>query len=271
LNFHQRRDIAVEHQEAYFKGYHNYNIYYQCWLPGNAPQAVLLVAHGFAEHSGRYGNVVNYFVPRGYAVYALDHRGHGKSQGERVQVDDFHDYIKDLKTFFDIVRQKNPASKTFLIGHSMGSIISLCYCLEHQNELAGLITSGGGLVRPGDPPMQPPPSGQSLPVTTLSRDPSVIAAYVNDPLVYHGPVPLNHAMRNMMQELAARVQNIHLPVLIMAGAGGDDGSRSKVLYDLIGAIDKTHKPYAGLLHEIFNEPEYLQVMTDMEEWLKNHT
>jgi acylglycerol lipase len=260
----------MKHQETNFKGYQDFNIYYQYWLPEGHPKAILLIAHGFAEHSGRYGNVVNYFVPRGYAVYALDHRGHGKSDGERVHVDEFHDYITDLKTFFDIVRQKNPKNKIFLVGHSMGSIISLLYCLEYQSELAGLITSGGGLVRPGTPPMQPPPPGQSLPVATLSRDPSVIDAYVNDPLVYHGPVPLNHSMRNSMRELVAQVQNIHLPVLIMAGAGGEDGPRSKVLFDVIGSVDKTHKLYAGLLHEIFNEPEYPQVMADMEEWLKNH-
>jgi len=258
----------MKHEEKFFKGYQQYNIYYQNWLPENAPKAVLLVAHGFAEHSGRYGNVVNYFVPRGYAVYALDHRGHGRSQGERVQVDDFHDYVKDLKTYFDIVRKKNPESKIFLIGHSMGSIISLGYCLEYQSELAGLITSGGGLIRPNDPPMQPPPPGQSLPVSMLSRDQAVIDAYVNDPLVYHGPVPQNHSMRNMMRELTSSVQNIRLPVLVMAGAGGEDASRAKVLYELIGAKDKTFKPYAGLLHEIFNEPEYPQVMADMGEWLK---
>jgi acylglycerol lipase len=260
----------IKHHEANFKGYKDFNIYYQYWLPEGQSKAILLISHGFAEHSGRYGNVTNHFVPRGYAVYALDHRGHGKSDGERVQVDDFHDYIIDLKTFFNIVRQKHPKDKIFLIGHSMGSIISLNYCLEYQSELAGLITSGGGLIKPGDLPMQSPPAGKSLPVAMLSRDPSVIAAYVNDPLVYHGPVPLNHSMRTNMQELVTKVQNIQLPVLIMAGAGGDDGPRSKVLFDFIGSKDKTHKPYTGLLHEIFNEPEYPQVMTDMEEWLKNH-
>jgi acylglycerol lipase len=260
----------MQHHEADFKGFRDLNIYYQCWLPESPPLAVLLVAHGFAEHSGRYGNLVGYYIPRGYAVYALDHRGHGKSQGERVQVDDFHDYIKDLNTFFNIVRRENPEEKIFLIGHSMGSVISLCYCLEHQGELAGLVTSGGGLIRPNDPPMQPPPSGQPLPVSMLSRDQSVIDAYVSDPLVYHGPVPANHVMRNMMRELTNKVKNIYLPVLIMAGAGGEDASRSKVLFDLIGSVDKSFKPYAGLLHEIFNEPEYPQIMADMEEWLKKH-
>jgi acylglycerol lipase len=260
----------MRHQEAFFSGYQNFNIYYQWWLPESRPRAVLLVAHGFAEHSGRYSNVVNYFIPRGYAVYALDHRGHGKSDGERVQFDNFHDYVVDLKTFFDIVRQKNPDEKIFLVGHSMGSVISLAYALEYQHELAGLITSGGGLIKPGDPPMQAPPPGQALSTSFLSRDPAVIAAYINDPLVYHGPVPPNHAMREMMQTLAAQVRNIRLPVLVMAGAGGTDGSRGKVLFDMIGATDKTYKPYAGLLHEIFNEPEYPQVMADMEKWLQNH-
>jgi acylglycerol lipase len=259
----------VKQKEAYFKGYRNLNIYHQSWLPDGSPRAVLLVAHGYAEHSGRYNNLVNYFVPRGYAVYALDHRGHGKSEGERVQVDDFHDYVVDLKTFFNIVREENPHQKIFLIGHSMGSVISLSYCLEYQIELAGLITSGGGLSRPGDVPMQAP-KGQPLPVAMLSRDPAVIEAYINDPRVYHGPVPANHSMRNRINNLAGEVKQIKLPVLIMAGAGGPDGARSQVLFDLIGSTDKTYKPYAGLLHEIFNEPEYALVMADMEKWLENH-
>jgi carboxylesterase type B len=65
----------MRHIESNFKGYHDFNIYYQCWLPEQKTRLVLLIAHGFAEHSGRYGNVVNYFAPRGYTVYALDHRG----------------------------------------------------------------------------------------------------------------------------------------------------------------------------------------------------
>lgn len=118
--------------------------------------------------------------------------------------------------------------------------------------------------------MKPPAAGQAMNTAMLSRDPHVIKEYVNDPLVYHGPVPTNHSMRGMMTKLADQVQLIKLPVLIMAGAGGADGPRSRVLFDLIGSKDKTHKPYTGLLHEIFNEPEYPQVMADMEAWLSQH-
>jgi acylglycerol lipase len=260
----------MRNTQGRFKGLHDFNIYYQAWLPEVDPKAVLLIAHGFAEHSGRYGNVVDHFIPRGYALYALDHRGHGKSDGKRVHVDDFHDYVTDLKTFFNIVRGENPGKKIFLIGHSMGSVISLAYTLEYQKELAGLVTSGGGLPKPGDPPMPPRPSGQPLPTAMLSRDPAVIERYVNDPLVYRGPVPDNHSMGGMMGKLTAEVKNIKLPVLVMAGNGGPDGARSQVLYDFIGSEDKTLKLYDGLLHEIFNEPEHPQVLADMETWLEKH-
>jgi acylglycerol lipase len=237
---------------------------------GKKARAVLLIAHGFAEHSGRYGNVVNHFVPRGYAVYALDHRGHGRSDGERVHVDNFNEYIKDLKTFFNIVRQENPKDKIFLIGHSMGSVISLLYTVEYQQELAGLVTSGGGVARPTDPPIPPTPPGQPLPTAMLSRDPAVIAAYENDPLVYRGPIPRRFALGGMLGKLYDVVPRIKLPVLIMAGNGGPDGARSRALYEQIGSKDKTLKLYEGLLHEIFNEPEYPQVMADLEAWLKTH-
>jgi lysophospholipase len=259
----------MQHQEGKFKGLKEFNIYYQAWTPDEEPKAVLLIAHGYAEHSGRYGNVVNHFVPKGYAVYALDHRGHGRSDGERVKVDDFHDYIVDLKTFFDIVRGENPGKNVFLVGHSMGSIISLLYVCEFQKELAGLVTSGGGLSRPGEPQVTRKP-GESLPLSMLSRDPAVLKAYDNDPLVYRGPLPDHFGMFTTANKLYEMVTDITLPTLIMAGNAAPDGKRSQVLFERVGAKDKTLKLYDGLLHEIFNEPEHPQVLADMEDWLKAH-
>jgi acylglycerol lipase len=260
----------MKHIEGNFKGFKDFNIYYQSWQPDNKPRAVLLVAHGFAEHSGRYLNVVNHFLPKGYAVYALDHRGHGRSDGQRIHVDDFSEYIKDLKTFFNIVRKENLKDKIFLIGHSMGSMIALLYAIEYQQELAGLVTSGGGLAKPGDPPMAPRKPGAALPSAMLSRDPAVVRAYENDPLVYRGPLPTGGTGGSMFSKLYPMVPQIKLPVLIMAGNGGSDGARSRVLYEQIGSEDKTLKLYFGLLHEIFNEPEHPQVLADLENWLNAH-
>lgn len=260
----------MKHTEGYFTGLKEFKIYHQSWKPEGKIKAVLLIVHGYAEHSSRYLNVVNHFLPKGFAVYALDHRGHGRSDGERVTVDGFSEYVKDLKTYFDIVRKENPGEKIYLIGHSMGSIISLLYSIEYQKELSGLIISGGGLSRPTDPPMSPPKPGQGLSTAMLSRDPAVIKAYENDPLVYHGPIPAGFAMFKEFSTLYDSVQMIKLPAIIMAGNGGPDGARSRVLFERIGSKDKTLKLYEGLLHEIFNEPEYPQVMADMEAWLTDH-
>ena len=139
----------MKHKEGKFKGYKGLSLYYQCWLPDKSPKAVLLVAHGLAEHSGRYKNLVNYFVPKGYAVYALDHRGHGKSEGTRSYVGRFSDYLADLKTFFDKVRKEHRDAKIFLVGHSMGGTIAVAYAIEHQKELAGIILSGALLTAIG--------------------------------------------------------------------------------------------------------------------------
>ena len=262
----------MKHNENSFQGYTDFNIYYQSWLPEGKIKAVLMVAHGYAEHSGRYMNLVNYFVPRGYAVYALDHRGHGRSDGKIDEVGDFAHFVSDLKTFFDIIRKEHTDEKIFLIGHSMGSEISLLYALKSQRELSGLATSGGGIAKPGEPPMPPRPANQPLDASLLSRDPKVIEAYENDPLVYRGPIPqaISAGMSSRIRQLAEDVKKIRLPVIIMAGDGGADGARSQVLYDYIGSEDKTLKRYTELRHEIFNEPEHLLVMGDLETWLEAH-
>jgi acylglycerol lipase len=212
--------------------------------------------------------MADYFVSRGYAVYAPDHRGHGRSDGERVYVEQFSDYVDDLKTFFDIVRGENPGKKIFLVGHSMGSVIALLFTARYQDELAGLITSGGGIGSGSEPAPPRQPEGQPLPTDFLSRDPAVIEAYVNDPLVYRGPVPSR--LGGMMGDIAEAVPSVKLPALIMAGDAVADGARSKTMYSLLGSDDKTLKLYEGLRHEIFNEPEQLQVFGDLAAWLDGH-
>ena len=256
------------HKEGKFKGLGDLQLYYQYWLPPGELKAILMVAHGFAEHSGRYAHVAEYFVEKGYAVYALDHRGHGKSEGERVYVEQFSDYVDDLKMFYDIIRRDNPGKKIFIVGHSMGSAIALLYTARYQDELAGMVTSGGGISSGDELPQPQRPADQPLPTDFLSRDPAVIEAYVNDPLVYRGPVP--NRLGGMMGDIAEVVPLIRIPALIMAGDDVADGARSQNLFEKLGSKDKTIKRYDGLRHEIFNEPEQLQVFGDLEAWLEDH-
>ena len=275
----------MEHTEGRFTGRKGLSLYYQCWLPATDPKAILLVVHGWAEHSGRYINLVNYFVPKGYAICALDHRGHGKSEGLRGYVERFSDYLDDLKTFFDIVRSEHGDTKIFLVGHSMGAIIATAYtvAVSHQQELAGLIVSGVG-VKPGSSlssaliPLArilslllPRLGIMVLDASTISQDKAVVDAYVNDPLVYRGKITCRFGaeMLATLRKLPSEMPEINLPILIMHGTAdrlcNPEGSR--ILYERADSRDKTLKLYEGFYHEIFNEPGHKQVLVDMEAWL----
>ena len=100
---------------------------------------MVVISHGFNSHSGQYGWVAEQLVSRGLAVYALDHRGRGRSEGERFFVEKVEDYVTDLATFIQMVKAREPGLPVFLLGHSAGGVIACVYALEHQDELAGLI------------------------------------------------------------------------------------------------------------------------------------
>ena len=273
----------MEHTEGRFTGRKGLSLYYQCWLPATDPKAILLVVHGWAEHSGRYINLVNYFVPKGYAICALDHRGHGKSEGLRGYVERFSDYLDDLKTFFDIVRSEHGDAKIFLVGHSMGGTIATAYSVRNQHDLAGLIVSGLG-VKPGSSlssaiiPLArilslllPRLGIMVLDASTISQDKAVVDAYVNDPLVYRGKITCRFGaeMLATLRKLPSKMPEINLPILIMHGTADRlcDPEGSRILYDQANSRDKTLKLYEGFYHEIFNEPGHKQVLADIEAWL----
>ncbi len=272
--------------EGYFKSIRDTNIYYQYWLPEGEPKAILLVAHGISEHSGRYMNVVNHFVPAGYAVYGIDHIGHGKSDGKRVCVERFQDYTKTLKKYFDMIRGWQPIKPIFLVGHSMGGLISSAYLLEHQDELAGAVLSGPGIKVPDNISNAVIFAGKILSVVMpkagiiqldaegICRDPAVVDAYVNDPLVYTGKITarLSAEMLKTIQHVTGSAIKIRLPIMIVQG-GSDklvDPSGAQLLYDSVSSEDKTIKIYDGLYHEVFNEPEHGQVLDDVKVWLESH-
>ena len=276
----------MKHIEGTFKEPKGLSLFYQYWLPDQSPKAVLMIVHGLAEHSGRYTNLVNYFVPKGYAVCGFDYRGHGKSEGLRCYVDRFSDYVSDVKTFFEKVHKEHSNLKIFLVGHSMGATIAVAYAVKYQRDLAGLIISGVGL-KPGasiSPALKAvarlisavsPKMGLTvLDASAISRDKAVVDAYVNDPLVYRGKIRarLGAEMINTIDKLPSLIPQISLPIIIMHGTEDRlcNPEGSQILYDKVGSVDKTLKLYKGLYHEIFNEPEHEKVMADVEAWLSAH-
>lgn len=272
-------------QEWSLPGSGGIELFAQSWLPDGQPRDVVVIAHGYAEHSGRYGNVVERLVPLGYAVHAIDHRGHGRSGGKRALVDRMEYVQADFDKFVDMVRSRHGGQKLKLLGHSMGGSIAFGYALNHADKLSGLILSGpamGGLV----PPFQrlvlraisaiaPNMGTLELPPEAVSRDPEVVSAYVNDPLVTTGKVPARTAAEMVLAaaRYPERAPTMRLPVLIQHGSEDIPvpPADNRALYDLIGSADKTVRIYEGLYHEIYNEPERESVIDDLIAWLEAHS
>jgi acylglycerol lipase len=276
----------MKHQEGTFKGVRDADIYYQYWLPEDEPKAVLLIVHGLAEHSGRYMNVVNHFVPLGYGVYGLDHLGHGRSDGTRVYVERFEDYTDTLKIYSDMVRQWQPDKPFFLVGHSMGGLIGALYLLDHQAELAGAVLSGPCVKVPDNvspvtvllgrllSALMPRAELLGLEAEGVCRDPAVVEAYVNDPLVHTGKTTARLAaeLLKAMARVTAEATRITLPILLVQGSADRlvDPHGAQMLYDTASSGDKQIEIYEGFYHEVFNEPEHNQVLRDVETWLEAH-
>jgi acylglycerol lipase len=276
----------MKHQEGFFKAVRGANIYFQSWLPESEPRAVLLIVHGLAEHSGRYTNVVDHFVPLGYAVYGVDHFGHGKSDGKRVYVERFDDYTNTLKIYFDMIHGWQPDKPIFLVGHSMGGLISAVYLLDHQAELAGAVLSGPAVKIPNyvTPAMlfvgkmlsALIPKFGLLPLEAdgVSRDPSVVQAYVSDPLVHRGKATARLAaeMVKAMQTISGQAARITLPIMIVQGSADRlvDPAGARMLYGAVSSADKEIRIYNGFYHEVFNEPEHDKVLHDVKIWLEAH-
>lgn len=269
------------HQDGFFN---DPRIHYQAWLPANDPEAILLIIHGIAEHSGRYMNLVNHFVPMGYAVYGFDHPGHGKSEGERVYIERFEDFTDTIKTYYDMIRSWYPKLPVFLVGHSMGGLIAACYLLDHQQDFVGAVLSGSSVKVPDHISPVTVTLGRilsrilpkfgiiKLEADGICRDPAVVQNYLSDPLVCTGKITarLGAELFKATRRITAEAENINLPMMIVHG-GTDilvECDASRLFYEKIGSTEKALKIYPGLYHEVFNEPERDQFLKDMEDWIE---
>lgn len=273
---------SATHTEGRLDGVGGIEIFWQAWLPAGAPRAIVCLAHGAGEHSGRYGHVAAALTEAGYALYALDHRGHGKSGGDRALVDRMEHVLSDLTTLIDHAQRAHPDRDTYLLGHSMGGCISIAWSVRHQERIAGLLLSAPlAALESATPIMRFAAAVLStilpkLPVfgvdaSLVSRDPAVVADYENDPLVHHGKLPAR-----TIAELAATIERfpstaetLTVPMLVMHGTADElaPPSGSRMIFDRAASADKQYETYEDLFHEILNEPEQATVLADIVAWL----
>ncbi len=274
----------MHHTEGRFDGPRGLDIRYQGWRPEAEAKAALIIVHGLAEHSGRYRNLVDHLLPRGYAVYGFDLPGHGRSAGRRVFVERFDDFDDTLTAFREMVREWHPAAPLFLLGHSMGGLIAAHHLVDRQRGLEGAILSGPAVgIEHGAPPLTallariasllaPSAGVYGVDAGGISKDPAVVEAYVNDPLVHRGKASarLMAEMLRASKRVSAEAHTIRLPLVAVHGADDRlvEAHRTRRLFERLGSDDKTLHVYDGLYHEVFNEPERARVLADVERWLE---
>jgi acylglycerol lipase len=255
-------------------------IVWRSQVPEDRPLAIVVIVHGWADHSGRYDHVAARLIDQGYAVYALDHHGHGRSDGARAQIN-LELAVRDLDQLVSIALERHPDTEVFLLGHSMGGALALRYAMAHGDRVTGLILSSpladvegrqavkkiGKLVAKLAPSMPV----AKLDTKLISRDPEVVKAYLEDPLVFHRGVPAFTAAQFIVHvdSLPADVAAVKVPTLLMYGTA--DGlvapAGSVMVSQRIGSSDLQTTPYEGLYHEILNEPERERVLADLCSWI----
>jgi len=251
------------------------------WIPEN-PKAAIVISHGWSEHAGRYAELAHWFMEKGYEVHALDHRGHGKSQGKRGHVRRWKDYARDLEMLRATVKQETQ----YLIGHSMGGMISILHALEYPNRFAAMALSG-------------PASDVSIPVSkfkvflakTMSSifprlsisndidpyvvcsDEKVVESYIADPYT-HGKVTIRwfNEYLQTIERVKGDAIDIDAPLGIWHGAGDElvEPWVSENFYDALRTPDKQRVVVEDALHEILLEPTWEETADDMKNWLERY-
>jgi acylglycerol lipase len=273
---------VAEHEEGTLEGAGGVKLYWQGWSPA-ARRVTVVLAHGASEHSGRYAWTAERLAERGYATYAIDHRGHGKSEGARAYIDRMDNVVADLDQLVDAAATGGPL---FLLGHSMGGTVALAYTARHEEKLDGLVLSAplaaleaasqaervaGRILSIVAPKLGVVP----IDSTKVSRDPAVVSDYDGDPLNHHGRLPARtvHELSAAIGSFPDAVSRMTLPILVMHGTA--DTLVPPMATDMIeqraGAEDLTVIRYDGLYHELLNEPERDRVVGDIADWLDAHT
>ena len=247
-------------------------------------RAAILVVHGLGEHGARYDDFATRVAGYGISTFAFDLRGHGISDGRRGHVSNFDILLQDVDRFRrEVVGCIDPRTPLFLLGQSMGGLIVLRYLEEYDAPLAGAVLCAPWLGTAVEIPrwqvtaaralthvLPAVPFRNRIDPERLSRDPDVVDAYREDPLVHDRITPrLFTEASEAMGVVLQRSERITVPLLFLL-PGADrivDTQRSLAFARSLSAAEVTIRQYPGHYHELLNEPDRIAIVRDLRDWL----
>lgn len=262
---------------------HGIKVYYRQILPVD-PKAIVIVSHGYAEHSGFYIQLMEFLASYGYGVYALDHRGHGRSEEERGHLENFDSFLEDLDAVVRHVQGMHGNRPLFMFGHSMGALIAFSYGILHPEKLRGQVLTGPAVGRPAGTQWIPgwvfkllkktmkrykvyPALSQrgtrNMEIRKYSGEDPLVLPYATVGFFYE----FIYRGISFAQENAAQYR---LPCFFLHGTADRiiPYSSSPEIFKKIASQDKSLKLYEGLYHELIQEPEREEVLQDILSWLE---
>lgn len=274
-----------DYDEHFFDAGDGLRLFFRRWFVAGAKGLVAIV-HGFAEHSGRYGHVVDFLCEAGWSVATFDCRGHGQSGGRRAHIDHYQEYLDDTNSFLDEVKRAGYAGVPILLGHSQGGLIGASFVRMLPGAVSGLVLSSPFLGLAMKVPAAKVAVGKlvskifptlslktGLDPAWLSHDQDVVEKYAADPLVSN--IATARWFTEIQQAQAAALQQaggISCPLLMLLA--GDDrvasAPASRNLFEGAGSADKILHEYPDYYHEVLNEVGRGKVLADLGAWLESH-
>lgn len=260
-------------------------IFTRTWLPDNNPRGIIVITHGLNSHSGYYQWTAEQLTARNFAVYSFDQQGRGQSEGERFYTDNIYNSVADTDYVVELAKREQPNLPVFILGHSAGGVLACLYTLEHGEKLSGLICESFAFKVPapdfalavlkGISHLAPHLHTIKLKNEDFSRNPEVVAAMNNDPLIANESQP-SKSMEQLVkadERLEKEFSTITIPVFILHGTEdkATKPSGSQFFYDHAGSADKTLKLYEGHYHDLLNDLDREIVINDMITWLEKHS
>lgn len=271
----------LKYHKGFLKQHLENELFYQFWVPEMEPTASILIIHGLTGHSGRYGELVTTFTNSGYAIFGVDLPGHGRSSGEKVYVDTFKTYVSVIKEAVYRIKRLYPERPLFLLGHSMGGLITTEYLTQEDNQIAGAILSC-------------PSIKTTKPVSRIKYLLSLFLSSVyptfhiqklntnkcktlcesTDPYVYRGKITarLSVEILKAMKRVLQNAKKISTPLLILQCVNDSlvSPEGATTLFRQISSEDKTLKLYTTQSHEMLSSTDNSSVYSDLRHWLAKH-